>query len=422
MKKTTLALSLFIALASAAFSQEGSVPADIPRLDHVFVIMMENHGYAQIINNPNAPFINSYATSANLANNYFAVAHPSLTNYLETVGGSNFGVLSDNAPDWHNLNCATNLSTGIPNTDNPSSPPICPIAGSGTDAATPLLDCTNEVTGPPCEIEIDNVHQYAAVSTTLGITIADQLAAANKTWKTYQENLPTMVGPDLVNYSDGNFTNNSTFPPCPLCNPALSTSDIVQLYASKHNPFVYFHNVQEGSNPKVSYAQMAAFDGAGGLWADLASGKMPAFSYIVPNQCNDQHGRGNGTAFCNYDPQDDGTQANLNPALITLGDQAVQKIVTAIHGSQAWHAGKSAIVVVWDENDYSVQPITNQVVAIVDTNYGVHGVSSNQFYTHFSLLRSLEAGLKLPCLNHACDASTLAMTDLFAAKEEHGKH
>ena len=91
-------------------------------------------------------FINKYAKTANLRPNYFAVAHPSLTNYLEIVGGSNFGVQSDNAPDWHNGSCATNLSTGIANTDNPPSPAICPITGSGTDAATPALDCTNEVT------------------------------------------------------------------------------------------------------------------------------------------------------------------------------------------------------------------------------------------------------------------------------------
>ena len=37
------------------------------------------------------PFSNAEAGTANLAANYFAVAHPSLTNYLEVVGGSNFG-------------------------------------------------------------------------------------------------------------------------------------------------------------------------------------------------------------------------------------------------------------------------------------------------------------------------------------------
>jgi len=412
MTKKTLIASLFLALAGTMFAQEGAVPKGVPELNHVFLIMMENHGYPQILNNPNAPFINSYALSSNLATNYFAVAHPSLTNYLETVGGSNFGILSDNNPDWHDLSCTTNLTSGIPNTDNPPSPAICPITGSGTDAATPLLDCTNETSGPPCEIEIDNVHSYAAVSTTLGITIADQLAAAGKTWKTYQEDLP-QTGPDLVNYSDGNFTNNSSFPPCPNCNPALNTGDIVQLYASKHDPFVYFQEVQQGTNPAVSYAQIAAFDGVGGLWSDLATGKPPAFSYIVPNQCNDQHGRGNGTAFCQFDPSDNGTQDGLNPALIQLGDQVVQKIVNAIHGSSVWKKGKNAIVVIWDENDYSVQPVINQVMAIVDTNYGFHQLASNVFYDHFSLLRTLEGGFKLPCLNHACDANTQAMTDLF---------
>lgn len=416
MKKTSLVLGLLAALAGGAVAQEGPVPKGIPHLDHVFVIMMENHGYGEILHNPNARFLNNYAKKANFATNYFAVAHPSLTNYLEIVGGSNFGVLSDNAPDWHNGTCSTNLSTGVANTDNPPSSAICPISGTGTDAATPALDCTNEVTGPPCEININGTMTYSAATGTAGMTIADQLVAANKSWKTYQENLP-MTGPDLVDYSDGNFTNNTDFSLInPQMNPPLTTSDIVQLYASKHNPFVYFQAVQQGTNPLLSYSQMNGFDGARGLWSDLATGKVANFSYIVPNQCNDQHGRGNGTVFCGYDPNDNGTQAGLNPALIILGDQAVEKIVTSIHDSPAWHKGHAAIVVVWDENDYAVQPIINKVVTIVDTNYGFHEITSGQFYTHFSLLRSIEGGLGLPCLNHACDASTKAMTDLFDEK------
>jgi len=415
MKRTTLVLGLLAALTGTVFAQEGAVPKGIPHLDHVFVIMMENHGYREILHNPNARFINNYAKSANLATNYFAVAHPSLTNYLETVGGSNFGVLSDNAPDWHNGACATNLSTGIPNTDTPPSSDICPISGTGTDAATPALDCTNEVSGPPCEVNLDGKASYGAVSTTLGITIADQLAAAGKSWKTYQENLP-LTGPNRVDYSDGNFTNNTDFTKInPQLTPPLTSGDIVQLYAVKHNPFAYFRNVQVGSNPLVGFANMVGFDGSGGLWGDLASGKVPSLSYIVPNQCNDQHGRGNGTAFCNFDPVSNGTQAGLNPALIQLGDQVVQKLVTAIHSSPVWNRGHNAIVLVWDENDYSVQPIINQVVTVVDTNYGFHGLQSGQFYTHFSLLRSIEGGFGVPCLNHACDFSTNTMSDLFGA-------
>ena len=411
------AVVLCLLLAGSMFAQQGPVPKDVRHLDHVFVIVMENHGFDEIMNNPNAPFLNKYANTANLATNYYAVAHPSLTNYLEIVGGSNFGVHSDNSPDWHNATCVTNLATGIPNTDTPSSPSICPIAGTGTDAATPALDCTNEVSSPPCEVNLDGQKSYAAASSTLGITIADQLVAAGKTWKSYQESLP-MSGPDLVNSSDGNFTNNTDFSKInPQVTPPLSTGDIVALYAAKHNPFVYFQSVQEGTNPLLSYAQVAAFDGGQGLWADLASGNVPNYSLIVPNQCNDQHGRGNGTAFCNFDPVSNGTQAGLNPALIILGDQAVQKIVNAIHSSKVWQRGNNAIVVVWDENDYAVQPIVNKVVTIVEPNHGRRGHKSGTYYTHFSLLRTIEGGLGLPCLNHACDDGTRSMRDLFGGDE-----
>ena len=113
LRKVAILGLMVAAMAGAAFAQEGQVPKGIPHLDHVFVIMMENHGYNQVVNNPNEPFVNRYARSANTGTNYFAIAHPSLTNYLEVVGGSNFGVLNDNSPDWHNATCTTNLASGI---------------------------------------------------------------------------------------------------------------------------------------------------------------------------------------------------------------------------------------------------------------------------------------------------------------------
>jgi hypothetical protein len=376
--------------------------------------MMENHGYGQVVGNPNDPFVNDLIALTNTATNYFAVAHPSLTNYLEVVGGSNFGVLSDDTPDWHNFSCTTNLASGTPNTDSPASPAICPISGSGTDAETVAVDTTNETTGPPGLNNIDGKMSIPAAPGTVGKTIADQLAEAGRTWKSYQESLPT-VGADNVNYSDGFFTNNTDFTTIkPAQTPALSSSDIVQLYASKHNPFVYFGSIQEGIQPGSDLSNVVGFDGPGGLYGDLQAGTVPAYSFIAPNQCNDQHGRGNAGAFCNYDPNDDGTQAGLNPALMQQGDVSLRRIVTAIKDSPAWHQGQNALVVLWDEDDYSISPTVNKVLVIVDTNYGSHGVSSNNFYTHFSLLKSIEAGLGLPCLNHACDSTTAVMSDLFS--------
>jgi hypothetical protein len=92
----------------------------------------------------------------------------------------------------------------------------------------------------------------------------------------------------------------------------------------------------------------------------------------------------------------------------------VQRLVGAIHASPAWRENRSAIIVMWDENDYSLSPNVNKVMVIVDTNYGEGGVQSSHFYTHFSLLKSLEAAFQLPCLNHACDNATDVMSDLFA--------
>ncbi len=414
MKKSVMAIAMLAAMAGSVQANEGHMPAGVAPLDHVFLIMMENHGFSQIISNPNAPFVNLYAHQANLATNYFAIGHPSLTNYLEVVGGSNFGVQSDNSPDWHNGHCTPNLQSGAPNTDVPASPNVCPIAGQGMDAATPAVDTVNEISNPgDVLLNVDGVQSIPAAQTA-GETIGDQLVAHHLSWKSYQESLPP-AGADGINSSDGVFTNNTDFSTItPTLSPPLASGDIVSLYAAKHNPFVYFQSVQQGRNRNNSLANSVGFDGSGGLYADLASGDVPSFAFIAPNQCNDQHGRGNAGAFCNYDPLSDGSQAGLNPALIIRGDQTVKTLVAAIKSSPVWSRGHNAIVVLWDENDYSIQPNTNRVALIVDTNYGRHGVQSNTRYNHFSLLKTLEAGFQIPCLNHACDPDVQVMSDLFA--------
>ena len=134
---------------------------------------------------------------------------------------------------------------------------------------------------------------------------------------------------------------------------------------------------------------------------------MPNYSFIVPNQCHDQHARG----ASEVGPYCQDTNDNL---VVQAGDVTVQNLVGAIKASEAWKDGHNAIVVVWDENDYSSLP--NQVVTIVDTNYGVTGVTSKVKYNHFSLLKTLEAGFGLAYLNHAADDNVPLMSDLFAPK------
>jgi hypothetical protein len=427
MKKLIVASSMLALMAAGgANAAQGPVPGGVPRLQHVFVIMMENHAYGQIAGNPQAPFLNYEMTHANLATNYFAIAHPSNTNYLEVVGGSNFNKLSDQYPDWHDTSCTPNMLSGVTSTDVPSTGVFCPISGNnGKDAAIVAMDTTDNETSAPPLANIDGVKTIAADTNISGISIADQLVNYGKTWKSYQESLP-QIGADGVNVSDGYYTIGgdnisgdgvtSNFAALSAAdgggNP-VNSGDVVYQYAVKHNPFVYFAAVQKGTNPALSLAQSVGFDGPTGLYADLRSGNVPNFAFIAPNQCNDQHGRGNGTAFCNYDADDNGTQTGLNPSLILEGDLTVQKIVTAIKASPVWQLTPSAIVILWDENDYSTNT-SNKVVLVVDDNYSNRRVQSSVYYNHYSLTKTLDAIFGLPCLNHACDAGVSVMTDLFA--------
>jgi phosphatidylinositol-3-phosphatase len=85
---------------AAMIAGSGSVSADSSRTDlknyqHVFVIMMENTGYASLIGNPNAPWINQAAQTYGLATNYTGVTHPSQPNYIAATSGSTNGVTGD---------------------------------------------------------------------------------------------------------------------------------------------------------------------------------------------------------------------------------------------------------------------------------------------------------------------------------------
>ena len=68
----------------------------LKNFQHVFVIMMENTGYATLIGNANAPFTNFAASTYGLATNYTGVTHPSQPNYIAATSGSTNGVNSDN--------------------------------------------------------------------------------------------------------------------------------------------------------------------------------------------------------------------------------------------------------------------------------------------------------------------------------------
>ncbi|MBO0737554.1 MAG: phosphoesterase [Alphaproteobacteria bacterium] len=397
MKLLFAAAAATLAAATATSAAELGVPPNtFGTLDHVFLIIMENQTDTDILGNPNAPFINGYAKVANQATNYFAVGHPSAPNYLEMMGGSNFGVPNDYWPNWVNTGCVDNApgSTGCDNA-------VTPIAVAGVDnpvaaTAATSTQCNGQITitGTPAPNDCA-LYDYPSATFTPK-SIADQLVSQQKSWKTYQESLPSVVSG--INYSDGTSSNLSPV-------SVFGSGPIQQLYAVKHNPFAYFQDIEVGGEDGLSLAQVTDFDGADGLWSDLQTG-MPNFAVIVPNQCNDMHGLVSGeTPICNSSTTD---EAGF---LIAQGDATVGKLVNGIKTSPVWHQGRNVIGLVWDENDSSNAP--NRVVLLVETNYATNGRVDAQTYDHYSLLRTLEAGFGLPCLNHACDPTSQVINDLF---------
>ena len=263
--------------------------AAVPAFDHIFLFIMENHGFEQIIGSPDAPFINRLAATSGLAANYTSVGHPSLPNYLALTGGDTFGITTD---------------------------------------------CTD------CFQSAPNL-------------AVDRIAASGRTWRAYMESLPS---PGFV---------GDSYP-----------------YMQKHDPFIYFDDIRE--NPAqaanvVPYSQLAA---------DLASAETtPSFAWVTPNMLNDMH---------------DGT--------IAQGDDWLAAEIGKLMASPAWLLRRSLLVITWDENEGTG---TNRVATIFAGDGVQPGFQSQAAYTHFSLLRTIEAAWGLEPLT-ANDGQAAVMADFFA--------
>lgn len=93
-----VAFFLFV-FTGDGYSQQAA-PTAIPPADHIVIVIMENHGYAQIIGASSAPHINAIANDDHSAlfTQSFAIEHPSQPNYLDLFAGCNQGVTDDSKP------------------------------------------------------------------------------------------------------------------------------------------------------------------------------------------------------------------------------------------------------------------------------------------------------------------------------------
>jgi acid phosphatase len=193
--------------------------------------------------------------------------------------------------------------------------------------------------------------------------IADQLELAGLSWKTYQESMGQ---------------------PCGLTSHGR--------YAAKHNPFVYFDDINGWDGKKfqpsdrcnehvVDYSQ---------LDADIAAHNIPKYVFITPNLDNDMH---------------DGSVAQ--------GDLWLSQELPKIMATDAYQKG-GVIFLLWDEGSGTLGPGDDPPFIVISKNVNA-GMVSKVNYDTSSYLKTVQQILGLEAV--PCDpkpADVKAMTDVFA--------
>jgi acid phosphatase len=163
-------------------------------------------------------------------------------------------------------------------------------------------------------------------------SLADTLEAAGLGWKTYAEGYPSSAR-----------------------------------YAKKHNPFLYFRGVDRSRVVPLTE-----------LSPDLAGGKLPDFSLVVPDLCNSMHD-------C---PVED-------------GDDWLRRIAPPLLKFQ-----RTAIFVIFDEGTTSVRGGGHTAALVIGTAVRP-GARYVRPANHYSVLRTIETAWGLPLLGHSAAVSPI---------------
>ena len=258
--------------------------------------------------------------------------------YKEIVGSSN-------APYFNELIAKYGLATGYTDCNiHPSLPNyLCMISGDPQYIGIVDLDPTFIGTFPK---DKEN--------------LGSQLQKAGIPWGSYQESMGTAC---LLS-SKGN-------------------------YAPKHDPFLYFKDIQKGANnlcdkTNVDYSQFAA---------DLAADKN-RYYFVTPNLINDGH-----------DPASDPVAA------LKTSDKWARAEIDKIMASSAYKNG-GIIFITWDEAEGRNGNSKEQIpMIVVSERIKSAGFTSSKAYSHKSYLATVEDLLGLPRLATVTKEPT--MTEFF---------
>jgi phosphatidylinositol-3-phosphatase len=80
------------------FQAAPAAPRELPRPDHIIIVIEENKGYDDIIGSTNAPYLNSLVEQGALLTKFYAMHHPSQPNYMEFFSGNDQGIFNDVCP------------------------------------------------------------------------------------------------------------------------------------------------------------------------------------------------------------------------------------------------------------------------------------------------------------------------------------
>jgi hypothetical protein len=293
---------------AAAFS-----PEDIPRYDHLFVVIFENHSNHTIDSRLYPDFYRYLNVEGNKAANYFSTGNPSEPNYVSLASGDDWGIAND--AGW---NC------------------LAPDDGANrpSDVYNPRGDCTDEAT-----------HNIKGRRNLFSALYQAGLGA-----RVYSESMDPGQDPRVDGKGNQAImgANRSTGKSEPM---------IPDLYKTKHHPAVNFDEVRNrpdffrNLNRTVGGGQwdsaIQEYARAKGIsWNthqledDLQSGDVGALNFIVPDQCDDIHGTGNQVSDCVYGPRG-----------IKRGNAYARYLVDTIQASPLWQntARRVGIVLIFDE-------------------------------------------------------------------------
>jgi phosphatidylinositol-3-phosphatase len=349
-RRASGALAAFAALVlSAAVAPIFAQRAAMPPIHHVFLLVLENEGYDTTFKSPSpAPYLADTLRKAGaLLTQYHGTGHLSLDNYISMISGM--------PPTRETqLDCRVYLDfveTGI----SPDGQPI----GSG---------CVYPAHVP---------------------TIANQLEAKGLTWKGFMEDMGKDAGRE-----------SST-----CAHPAIGASDTTRLatptdnYATKHNPFMYFHAVIDSATCQRNVVPLPELE-----TALRSADQTPNYSFITPGLCHDGHDR----------PCKSGEPGGLESANAFL-----EHWVPLITNSPAFRAD-GLLIITFDEslgidataccNEASGPntpkagingPGGGRIGAVLLSPFIKPGTVSHTGYNHYSMLRTVEDIFSLAHIGYA---------------------